>query len=232
MGREISARAERMFAVFAVILAVLASSQAGLVVRDVEAPSVKLSVYYESLCGDSIRFITTQLFPAWQHFADDQTLQLDLVPFGKADFAANGQTWDFECQHGPEECRGNKVQACILDKVKDPQEYVPLITCLMDSEFPPDAAGECIADLGTESVTAKEVEECMMSDMGSSLLYANGLRTKSLDPTLTFVPWQLFNDVYTERSQAGGLNNLTKEICCNFLIGGVKCEGYLGDCSE
>ena len=65
----------------------------------------------------------------------------------------------------------------------------------MDSQFPPDAAGECIADLGTESVTAVEVEECMMSDMGSSLLYANGLRTKSLDPTLTFVPWQLFNDV-------------------------------------
>ena len=79
--------------------------------------------------------------------------------------------------------------------MKDPQEYVPLITCLMDSQFPPDAAGECIADLGTESVTAVEVEECMMSDMGSSLLYANGLRTKSLDPTLTFVPWQLFNDV-------------------------------------
>ena len=70
--------------VFTVILAVLSSSEAGLVVGEAEGPSVKLSVFYESLCGDSIRFITTQLFPAWQHFADDQTLQLDLVPFGKA----------------------------------------------------------------------------------------------------------------------------------------------------
>ena len=74
---------ETMFVVVTVILAVLGSLEAGPVVA--EAPSVKLSVYYESLCGDSIRFITTQLFPAWQHFADDQTLQLDLVPFGKAD---------------------------------------------------------------------------------------------------------------------------------------------------
>merc|ERR1712154_120786 len=230
MGREISARAERMFAVFAVILAVLACSEAGLVVREVEGPSVKLSVYYESLCGDSIRFITTQLFPAWQHFADDQTLQLDLVPFGKADFAANGPSWDFECQHGPEECRGNKVQACILDKVKDPQEYVPLITCLMDSQFPPDAAGECIADLGTDSITVKEVEDCVESDAGSALLYINGLRTKSLEPSLTFVPWLLYNDVYTDGSQAGGLDNLIKEICCNYLESGDKCEGYLDNC--
>ena len=80
-------------------------------------------------------------------------------------------------------------------QVKDPQEYVPLITCLMDSEFPPDAAGECIADLGTQSVTAKEVEDCAYTDEGSALLYINGLRTKNLEPALTFVPWQLFNDV-------------------------------------
>ena len=80
-------------------------------------------------------------------------------------------------------------------EVEDPQEFVPLITCLMDSEFPPDAAGECIADLGTESITVLEVEDCVASDMGSSLLYLNGLRTKSLDPALTFVPWLLYNDV-------------------------------------
>ena len=127
--------------VVTVILAVLSSSEAGIVLdvdTDVgQSSSVKLSVFYESLCGDSIRFITHQLFPTWQHFADDQTLQLDLVPFGKATvrlyrswrlfismsilkFTANGETWDFECQHGPEECRGNKVQACILDKVNYP----------------------------------------------------------------------------------------------------------------
>ena len=77
------------FAVFTVILAVLSPSEAGVVVNTepegAQSPSLKLSVFYESLCGDSIRFITTQLFPTWQHFADDQTLQIDLVPFGKAD---------------------------------------------------------------------------------------------------------------------------------------------------
>ena len=78
-----------LFAVFTVILAVLSPSEAGVVVntetKGAQSPSLKLSVFYESLCGDSIRFITHQLFPTWQHFNDAQTLQLDLVPFGKAD---------------------------------------------------------------------------------------------------------------------------------------------------
>merc|ERR1711973_1084474 len=112
------------------LLSVLSSAGArGLVAEQ----TVKLSVHYESLCPDSIRFVTKQLYPS-----------------GKANFTpSDGGSWDFTCQHGADECRGNKVQACILDKVSDPEEYVPLITCLMDSEFPPDAAGECIASLGT-----------------------------------------------------------------------------------
>ena len=47
------------------------------------ATSVKLSVYYESLCPDSIRFVTRQLYPNWKYFGKD-VLQVDLHPFGKA----------------------------------------------------------------------------------------------------------------------------------------------------
>ena len=70
-----------MFVVVTVILAVLGSLEAGPVVA--EAPSVKLSVYYESLCPDSISFFIDQLWPSWQHFGED-ILQLDLNPFGNA----------------------------------------------------------------------------------------------------------------------------------------------------
>merc|ERR1719242_1755137 len=187
-----------MFAVAAVVLSVLAGGGARGVGR---AQTVKLSVHYESLCPDSIRFVTGQLYPSWKHFGDD-ILKLDLNPFGKANFTPSGSSWDFTCQHGPDECRGNKVQACILDKVSDPAEYVPLITCLMGSESPPDAAGECIASLGTESVTVKEVEDCANSEVGSNLLH----------------------DVGSGESQAQGLNNLTWVLCCKYLHGGDKCD--------
>ena len=42
-----------------------------------------MSVYYESLCPDSIRFVTKQLYPSWKHFGKD-ILKVDLNPFGKA----------------------------------------------------------------------------------------------------------------------------------------------------
>merc|ERR1712013_151604 len=78
-------------------------------------PTVEISVYYESLCPDSIRFVNEQLFPSWKKFKNE--LKVDLKPFGKANFYASGSSWNFTCQHGPEECQGNKVQACILDQV-------------------------------------------------------------------------------------------------------------------
>merc|ERR1712154_330733 len=105
-----------MLVVASVVLSILSSAGARGVVAD---PTVKLSVHYESLCGDSIRFVTKQLYPAWKHFGED-ILKVDLNPFGKANFTASQTgSWDFTCQHGPDECRGNKVQACILDKVSD-----------------------------------------------------------------------------------------------------------------
>ena len=72
-----------MFAVSLLILSLLTSAKAGLVMGAGAGPSVKLSVHYESLCPDSIRFVTTQLYPSWKHFGED-ILHLDLNPFGKA----------------------------------------------------------------------------------------------------------------------------------------------------
>lgn len=51
--------------------------------------AIKVSVYYESLCPYSIRFITQQLYPNYDRFASD--LSLDLVPYGKANVSITTQ---------------------------------------------------------------------------------------------------------------------------------------------
>ena len=81
-------------------------------------------------------------------------------------------------------------------QVRDPAEYLPLISCLMRKwKSPHYPTGECIGLVGTKSVTVKEVEDCANSDEGSNLLHDFGLKTQALDPPLTFVPWQIFNNV-------------------------------------
>ena len=67
------------------LLSVLSSAGArGLVAEQ----TVKLSVHYESLCPDSIRFVTKQLYPSWKHFGKD-ILKVDLNPFGKANVSCD-----------------------------------------------------------------------------------------------------------------------------------------------
>lgn len=48
---------------------------------------VHVTVYYETLCPDSQRFITLQLYPAWKDLRDH--LIVEFIPFGKSSVSAS-----------------------------------------------------------------------------------------------------------------------------------------------
>ena len=61
---------------------------------------VNITVFYESYCPDSIRFITKQLYPSWMAINSTTTtnydgikLNLELIPFGKADVSCVINKW-------------------------------------------------------------------------------------------------------------------------------------------
>ncbi|KAK8720600.1 hypothetical protein OTU49_013216, partial [Cherax quadricarinatus] len=94
---------------------------------------VKIEVYFESLCPDSVHFFTHQLYPTWLDLRD--IMDLVFVPFGKARATPTGTgDYEFECQHGPDECYGNKVMSCA-------QESLPIHTqmeffhCMMSKPY-------------------------------------------------------------------------------------------------
>ena len=45
--------------------------------------TVNIQVYYESLCPDSINFITKQLYPTYQALGN--YMDIEFIPFGNAD---------------------------------------------------------------------------------------------------------------------------------------------------
>ena len=95
--------------------------------------TLNIGVYYESLCPDSRNFINSQISKVFKKY--QQFTNITLVPYGKANvflipwfFIYNSLnlgitlkfTWDeskkewyFQCQHGPNECYGNKLHVCI-----------------------------------------------------------------------------------------------------------------------
>ncbi len=47
--------------------------------------------------------------------------------------------WSFDCQHGPNECTGNKYQACLLTKLASNDLQVKAVNCIMGSQAPNEA---------------------------------------------------------------------------------------------
>ena len=81
------------------------------------------------------------------------------------------------------------------EQVPEPSEHVPLINCMMGSDFPPDSADVCLEMLDITTTSPEDVRACVETDQGSNLLHDIGVETKNLQPSLTGFPWILFNDV-------------------------------------
>lgn len=82
-------------------------------VISLEAPPVKVGVFFESLCPDCRDFFLNQVAPAISEVSS--ITQLVLIPYGNAKYTIINSTSEhpdikFTCQHGPEECVGNILE--------------------------------------------------------------------------------------------------------------------------
>ncbi|NXA12988.1 GILT reductase, partial [Sapayoa aenigma] len=93
------------------------------------AAPVELSLYYESLCPACREFLVLELFPTWM-LLPSEMLNITLVPYGNAQERNVSGKWSFQCQHGPEECLGNMIEACLMHEAKNFSTYFPVIFCM------------------------------------------------------------------------------------------------------
>lgn len=179
---------------------------------------VPVTVYYESLCPDSIRFYINQLYPTMQTKLSE-SIDLSLVPYGKSTHhKADNGTWLFECHHGERECYGNKVHACAIEKIPSKNERLKYLNCLMKNMladrtavFP---AETCAVQ---EAIGEKEaILSCANSTEGDNFLANMGDITKKLNPPLTSVPTVLFNKMF-EKNEAKEAESNFKGVLCKYL---------------
>ncbi|CAB0009539.1 unnamed protein product [Nesidiocoris tenuis] len=119
-----------------------------------------IDVFYESLCSDSRDFFINQLRPTILELA--AYIDVDLIPYGKAKTTILPDTRiTSTCQHGHEECYGNRIHACAL------------------------ALSTCSKRLG---FNWKDIRNCANSHLGFALQYNHGIQTQALKPSVTFIP--------------------------------------------
>lgn len=181
---------------------------------------VNVDVYYESLCGDSMRFITSQLVPSYPDLK--QHLHVTFIPYGKATHTRESANdlWHFECQHGPMECYGNKAQACGIHAIQTSEEAqnreeltVRLVGCAMKARNTIISVTSCAQSIGLSEKTRALISECTNSTLGDDLLAVNGDKTDAIQAPLKFVPTIVINRVYSKENQDEALRNFPALIC-------------------
>ncbi|XP_018896140.2 GILT-like protein 1 isoform X2 [Bemisia tabaci] len=183
---------------------------------------IGVTVYYESLCPDSMDFIKNQLYPTYMTDLGAY-MNLTLVPFGKAKYHredSNGKNeLVFECRHGSVECDGDKAQACVIHEVKDENAVMKFIQCAMSSasKSTPYPTDKCLKEANITS-NAEDLKNCSMSDRGSDYLAEFGAMTTKLSPELTSVPTVYINDKLNASEQASLLSDF-KSTFCNYIQG-------------
>ncbi|XP_046665586.1 GILT-like protein 1 [Homalodisca vitripennis] len=199
---------------FKLIFVFLAFLTAGFILPSEQDDNLKISVYYETYCPDSINFVMNQLAPMMGEFNKyPDWLILELIPFG---FAKETGHFKWSCQHGPKECAGNKLNACAIDELVTKQ-YNPLymrlvnfIYCTMTADNQVKAAKQCAAQTG---VNYKKLMKCYKGTEGDKLLEMYGNITASLQPPLNWVPTAVFNDKYNETENNEAQTNLYGVVC-------------------
>ncbi|XP_054158294.1 GILT-like protein 1, partial [Oppia nitens] len=199
--------------------------------------SNRLSVYYESICPDSRRFFLNQLMPAYEKLG--QYLDVDLIPFGNANvsYPNYDRKPSFRCQHGPDECYGNKAQACVLDITKmsgtgisgQPSTTLQYIACMFSAgnwRQTQVTAKQCAE---TVHLNWTQLSECIDGSHGDRLMVAHSHRTFNLEPQHTFIPWIIIDGQQSNDIQERTQINLVQYLCDNYHS---KHEPKLAECSE
>uniref|UniRef100_A0A9I9DM23 Gamma-interferon-inducible lysosomal thiol reductase n=1 Tax=Cucumis melo TaxID=3656 RepID=A0A9I9DM23_CUCME len=148
---------------------------------------VSLDVYYESLCPDSVKFIVDNLI---ELFEGDLLPIVDLrfVPYGNARLDRNSS---ITCQHGPNECLLNTVEACAIHVWPDltgATGHFPFIYCVgtLVYERKYTQWKTCFEKLGLNS---KPISDCYSSGLGKELELQYAAETNNLQPPHKYVPW-------------------------------------------
>ncbi|XP_030759505.1 GILT-like protein 1 [Sitophilus oryzae] len=189
-----------------------------------EQHRVNVAVYYESLCPDSRAFITKQLYPALQGNLS-KYVNLTLVPYGKTTMEFKTNEYEFTCHHGPNECYGNKIQACALKLIDGGRRTEGLgynkvatsfVNCLMEkasqktdpNSYPTKECAE-----SNQVTNLNIIENCAGHTDGSNYLANLGSLTKALQDPLKSVPTVVFNQQLKAQDNSLAQSNFVKALC-------------------
>lgn len=180
---------------------------------------VRIDVYYETLCPDSIRFIKDQLWPVYKELHTTGIIDVNLYAYGNAHQVKRFGTWYFTCQHDEKECALNIVETCAMYLYPEPFTRLSYVYCVADNPTM-QGARTCASeyDMDWDAIC-----RCTGNKVGNELQHKVGVKTDALDPQHTFIPWIVAEGKSDDSVQREALRNL-KELVCSLYAGKAPAE--------
>jgi len=173
---------------------------------------VKVSLYYETMCPYCKNWIKNELCPVVEKLSE--YFYIDFVPYGNA-VTQYFRTREniITCQHGAEECEGNRLQSCAVRSLS--YLHSTKLICCMESESTFEPQGKrCLEELG---IDIPSIVNCANGPDGQHYHFQDGMKTKDLSPPLTGVPWIIFNDKYQDNAEVHAARTDFISVLCKYI---------------
>lgn len=158
------------------------------------ADKVKLDLYYESFCGGCKYMIIGEMNDLLSYDEMKDIVDLMLYPYGNGHIISRDPI-KITCQHGDEECLGNKLEGCAIKHNEGIDNWYPFIYCMEYSGskmIENDTVLSCAKENGLDG---EDILKCAYSLEGDKIHLWNADHTPS---DHEYVPWLLINDVLFE----------------------------------
>jgi len=165
---------------------------------------VKVDIFYETKCPDSIRFIKDQMWPVFTTLYGSGIVDLNLYAYGNTEEKkTESGGFQFSCQHGALECHLDTIESCVGFLYPKKEDGIEFVYCVANNASL-NGAQKCAEKLKMDWGT---ILRCSQGPLGSKLTHEAGVAT----PMHTFIPWIVIDD--DSSPQTFFRDHLRKAIC-------------------
>lgn len=163
----------------------------------------KLQIFVESLCTDTAKWVTFQLKSLIDNEHYHQLVgSIEIIPYGKVVISTADGVHSYKCQHGDNECYGNKIQNCGIS-ILNKNSFFDLMFChyeiiYREGRFNQDFE-KILSNCIDNQNQVNDILDCANSDMGLLLFLEAGKKTSNAG--LNFVPFFVINEQTNQEYQ-------------------------------
>jgi interferon gamma-inducible protein 30 len=197
---------------------------------------LKIEILIESLCPDCINFFDNSFSQFLEAMNYSDIANIILYPYGNAKEVYDKESgkWKFTCQHGPNECYGNMIQACIIKKHPNKHISFNLVKCIYENlisnkkNFDLTLKKCVIQNIKNDDSQNKftdEVNKCANGKEGNDYMYEISQKYKEHK----HVPWIVVNGERTLEMEKKAHDNLLK-FSCEYAKNDIKsCKNIINN---